>query len=141
MAVKKLTLSAPEEVIAETKLIAAKKRPVFRHFFAAFIRTIDQELIPKTLRSNYARASGIVKLPTKQTERELLKTHLLRNTGGGDDRAGRYKCSDRCAVHTANPTIRLQHRSGHSPNVEKLPRLFQRLASTIFTIYRSESGK
>ncbi|MCE2432943.1 MAG: hypothetical protein J4F29_08495 [Candidatus Latescibacteria bacterium] len=82
MAVKKLTLSAPEEVIAETKLIAAKKRTSVSALFVRLFRTIDQEFDPKdALGPITLRASGIVKLPTKQTERELLEDALAEKYG------------------------------------------------------------
>lgn len=65
MAVKKLTLSVPEEVIAETKRIAAKKK------------TSPKDALGPIALS----ASGIVKLPADQTESELLENALAEKYG------------------------------------------------------------
>ena len=84
MAVKKLTLSAPEEVIAETKQIAAKKKTSVSALFVRLFRTIDQECDPKdTLGPIALSASGIVKLPTDRTESELLENALAEKYGVG----------------------------------------------------------
>ena len=77
MATKKLTLSAPEEAIADAKRIAAEKMTSVSALFVRLLRAVDQEadsqvsLGPITL-----RASGIVKLPERRTERELLEDAL-----------------------------------------------------------------
>ena len=77
MAVKKLTLSAPEEVIADAKRIAAKKMTSVSALFVRLFRTVDQELDPEdSLGPITLRASGIVKLPMDRTERELLEDAL-----------------------------------------------------------------
>ena len=77
MAVKKLTLSAPEEVIAETKRIAAKKKTSVSALFVRLFRTIDRECDPKDALGPIAlSASGIVKLPADQTESELIEDAL-----------------------------------------------------------------
>ena len=82
MAVKKLTLSAPEEVIADAKRIAAKKKTSVSALFTRLVRTVDQEfrsenaLGPITL-----RATGIVKLPANRTDRELLENALSDKYG------------------------------------------------------------
>ncbi len=82
MAVKKLTLSAPEEVIAETKLIAAKKKTSVSALFVRLFRIIDQELDPEgTLGPIALRASGIVKLPADGAEREMLEDALAEKYG------------------------------------------------------------
>ena len=77
MAVKKLTLSAPEEAIADAKRIAAKKMTSVSALFVRLLRAVDQEIDlqdspgPITL-----RATGIVNLPKDRTERELLEDAL-----------------------------------------------------------------
>ena len=82
MAVKKLTLSAPEEVIAETKRIAAKKKTSVSALFVRLFRIIDQECDPKdTLGPIALSASGIVKLPADRTESELLESALAKKYG------------------------------------------------------------
>lgn len=77
MAVKKLTLSAPEEVITEAKRIAAKKTTSVSALFARLIRTVDSEFDPKdSLGPITLRISGIVNLPSDRTDRELLEEAL-----------------------------------------------------------------
>ena len=82
MAVKKLTLSAPEEVIADAKRIAARKMTSVSGLFVRLVRAVDQEtgqqdsLGPITL-----RASGIAKLPSDQTDAELLEEALNERYG------------------------------------------------------------
>lgn len=82
MVVKKLTLSAPEEVIAETKRIASKKKTSVSALFIRLFRTIDRECDPKDSLGPIAlSASGIVKLPADQTESELLENALAEKYG------------------------------------------------------------
>lgn len=77
MAVKKLTLSAPEEVIREAKQIAAKNSTSLSALFARLFRTADSEFDPKdSLAPITLRASGIVKLPTNRTDQDLLEDAL-----------------------------------------------------------------
>ena len=77
MANKKLTLSAPEEVIADAKRIATQKNTSVSALFSRLIRTIDQKhhlevsLGPVTL-----RASGMVTLPPHKADHELLEDAL-----------------------------------------------------------------
>ena len=81
MALKKLTLSAPEEVIAETKLIVGKRKPRVSPFVRLF-RTIDQEHDPESALGPIAlRASGMVKLPTDGAERDVLEEALSEKYG------------------------------------------------------------
>ena len=81
MAIKKLTLSVPEEVIADAKRIAAKKGTSVSALFVRLLRTVDQEVEsqgafgPITL-----RASGIVRLP-KHSARDLLEDALDERYG------------------------------------------------------------
>ena len=82
MAVKKLTLSAPEEVIADAKRIAAKKMTSVSALFVRLFRTVDRELDPEdSLGPITLRASGIVALPTDQTDRALLEDALDEKYG------------------------------------------------------------
>ena len=82
MAVKKLTLSAPEEVIAETKLIAAKKKTSVSALFVRLFRAMDRELDSEgALGPITLRASGMVKLPTDGAEREVLEDALAEKYG------------------------------------------------------------
>ena len=82
MAVKKLTLSAPEEIITEAKRIAAKKTTSVSALFVRLFRTIDSELDPEdSLGPITLRASGIAKLPTGRTDQELLEDALYDKYG------------------------------------------------------------
>ena len=82
MAVQKLTLSAPEEVITEAKRIAAKKTTSVSALFVRLIRTVDSEFDPKdSLGPITLRASGVVKLPTDRTDQELLEDALSDKYG------------------------------------------------------------
>ena len=77
MAVKKLTLSAPEEAIADAKRIAAKKMTSVSALFVRLLRAVDQEVDPQdSLGPITRRATGIVNLPQGRTERELLEDAL-----------------------------------------------------------------
>ena len=77
MAVKKLTLSAPEEVIADAKRIAAEKMTSVSALFVRLLRAVDKEIdLQDSLGPITLRASGIVKLPEGRTERELLEEAL-----------------------------------------------------------------
>ena len=82
MAIKKLTLSAPEEVIKDAKRIAAKKMTSVSALFVRLFRTVDQEFDsedsfgPITL-----RASGIVRLPKRHSDKELLEDALDEKYG------------------------------------------------------------
>ena len=82
MAVKKLTLSAPEEAIADAKRIAAKKMTSVSALFVRLLRAVDQEIDPQdSLVPITLRASGIVELPVDRTERELLVDALDERYG------------------------------------------------------------
>ncbi|MFT5365530.1 MAG: hypothetical protein ACI8V2_000470 [Candidatus Latescibacterota bacterium] len=82
MATKKLTLSAPEEVIADAKRIAIQNNTSVSALFTRLIRTIDQKLDPDTsLGPITLRASGMVTLPADQTEQELLEDALSEKYG------------------------------------------------------------
>ena len=77
MAVKKLTLSAPEEVITEAKRLAKKKTTSVSALFTRLIRTVDTDFDPKdSLGPTTLRISGIVKLSSDRTDQELLEEAL-----------------------------------------------------------------
>ncbi len=77
MAVKKLTLSAPEEAIADAKRIAAEKKTSLSALFVRLLRAVDREVdAQESLGPITLRASGIVKLPQGRTDRELLEDAL-----------------------------------------------------------------
>ena len=78
MGTMKLTLSAPEDVIRDAKRIAAENKTSVSAMFTRFLSAVaqpdverDTALGPVTL-----EATGIVRLPRKRTERQLLEDAL-----------------------------------------------------------------
>jgi len=78
MGTTKLTLSAPEDVIKEAKRIAAKNKTSVSAMFTRLLSAVaqsdlerDVSLGPVTL-----EATGILRLPRKRTERQLLEDAL-----------------------------------------------------------------
>ena len=82
MAVKKLTLSAPEEVIAEAKRIAKRKKTSVSALFARLLKASDVELAPGVMLGPITqRATGIVRLPKGRSDAELLADALDEKYG------------------------------------------------------------
>ena len=82
MAVKKLTLSAPEEVIADAKRIAERKRTSVSGLFVRLVRACDQEADPQdSLGPITLRASGVAALPADRADAELLEEALSEKYG------------------------------------------------------------
>jgi len=78
MSMRKLTLSAPEEVIRQAKRLAARNKTsvsaMFTRLFSAMAQADADHDIP--LGPTTLRATGIANLPTKRTDRELLEDAL-----------------------------------------------------------------
>ncbi len=82
---KKLTLSAEEEVIAQAKRTAAREKTTVSAMFARLVRGLNQR--DKTWReippdSIAARATGFLRLPKGKTPRDVLTEALLEKYGG-----------------------------------------------------------
>lgn len=82
---KKLTLSADDEVIAQAKGIAAREGTSVSALFARFIRSIARR--GKSAPSNVppgsiaARAGGFIALPRGKTPRDVLTEALMDKYG------------------------------------------------------------
>jgi len=82
---KKLTLSAEEEVVLEAKRIAARQKTTVSAMFARYVRGLGRrngakDEIPAD--SIAARATGFLKLPKGKTPRDVLTDALLEKYGG-----------------------------------------------------------
>ena len=82
MALRKLTLSAPEEIIAEAKRIAASKNTSVSALFARLVRSVgegsESEIVLGPITQ---RATGIASLPGDRSDRELLSDALDERYG------------------------------------------------------------
>ena len=79
---KKLTLSADEEVIEQAKALAAEERTSVSAMFARFVRLMVRRRNAKPEIGPLARrASGMVTLPKGRSEREVLEDALAEKYG------------------------------------------------------------
>lgn len=77
MSLKKLTLSASEETIADAKRIATEKNTSVSALFARLIRAVDREPdSDEAIGPITKRATGLINLPTDRSEKELLEDAL-----------------------------------------------------------------
>jgi Family of unknown function (DUF6364) len=80
--VKKLTLSAEEEVVAEAKRLAAERKTSVSALFGRFVRTIgkgsgDKKDVGRLTR----KATGVIKMRRGSSDRKLLEKALLEKYG------------------------------------------------------------
>ena len=74
---RKLTLSADEEVIAEAKQIAAENKTSVSAMFSRFVRAIGRRENPHRPLGPIARkASGVIRLGGRKSRRQLLEEAL-----------------------------------------------------------------
>ena len=84
MANTKLTLSADKELVEEAKSLADREGTSLSSMFSRFLQVVlneqrkDQKPGPIT-----QRATGLVRLPAKKTDRELLESALSGKHGFG----------------------------------------------------------
>jgi hypothetical protein len=82
MATKKLTLSAPEEIIADVKKLAARKNTSVSALFVRLVRAVSRE--PKSeaaIGPITSRATGLIELPEGRNDKELLEDALETRYG------------------------------------------------------------
>ena len=83
MGTRKLTLSAPDDVIKDAKRIAAKNRTsvsaMFVRLLSAIARSDDESDMP--LGPVTMQATGIMDLPIERPEREILEDALEEKYG------------------------------------------------------------
>jgi hypothetical protein len=75
----KLTLNADRTLIRQAKSIAAKRHTSVSAMFASLLRamTQDGDARPATLPPLTRQASGLVKMPSNKSDRELLEEALV----------------------------------------------------------------
>ena len=85
MTVTKLTLSADKVVIAEAKRLARERHTSVSAMFARFVAASGQRSTARTLAVGplTRQASGLVRLPRNQTDRDLLEAALAEKYGAG----------------------------------------------------------
>ena len=78
MGTTKLTLSAPEDVIKDAKRIAAENKTSVSAMFTRLLSAVAQPDVDRevSLGPVTLQATGLVKLPRKRTERQLLEDAL-----------------------------------------------------------------
>ena len=82
---RKLTLSADEDVIRLAKRLAAREKTNVSAMFANFIRMLTrakERLSAVPADSIAARAAGFISLPKGKTPRDVLTEALLERYGG-----------------------------------------------------------
>jgi hypothetical protein len=82
---KKLTLSADEEIIEQAKRIAERERTSVSAMFARFVRSVgrrDKRAKDIPANSIATRATGFLALPKGKTPRDVLAEALLEKYGG-----------------------------------------------------------
>jgi hypothetical protein len=82
---RKLTLSADEDVIRLAKRLAAREKTNVSAMFANFIRMLtraQERLSAVPADSIAARAAGFIALPKGKTPRDVLTEALLERYGG-----------------------------------------------------------
>ncbi len=74
MAMAKLTLSANADLIADAKTVAAQRKTSVSAMVSGFLRSVSRPETDASLSLGpiTRRASGIVKLPAGQSDKELL---------------------------------------------------------------------
>jgi hypothetical protein len=83
MATTKLTLSVEIPLIEEAKRLAAERHTSVSAMFARFLRSVtapDPRCVP-SLGPITRKASGIARLPTGRSDRDLLEDALLDRYG------------------------------------------------------------
>jgi hypothetical protein len=83
MATVKLTLSADAALIAEAKTVAARRKTSVSAMVSGFLRTISRPEPGASLSLGpiTRRASGIVKLPSGRSDKDLLGDALAARYG------------------------------------------------------------
>ena len=81
---KKLTLSADEDVIRKAKRLARRNRTSVSAMFSRFVRGMDKTRKPPMdipADSTAARAKGFISLPKGKTPRDVLTEALMEKYG------------------------------------------------------------
>ena len=78
---KKLTLSAEEDVIKMAHQIAEQRGISISSLFSRFIRSLAQGTPKTKIGSVTKRATGLIQMPESISERELLTDELLTKHG------------------------------------------------------------
>jgi len=79
---KKLTLSADENVIREAKKLAAESGTSVSSMFERFVRSLSRRQRPSHAIGAIARkATGVIRLPKGKTERQVLEDALTERHG------------------------------------------------------------
>lgn len=79
---KKLTLSAEEEIIELAKKIAREHKTSVSTLFSRFVRFLSaHEEVPSKIGPIARSVSGIIKFPKGKTERKILEDALMEKEG------------------------------------------------------------
>ena len=83
MAMAKLTLSANADLIADAKTVAAQRKTSVSAMVSGFLRSVSRPAADPALSLGpiTRRASGIVKLPSGRSDKELLGDALATKYG------------------------------------------------------------
>ena len=83
MATVKLTLSANADLIADAKTVAAKRKTSVSAMVSGFLGSVSRPEVEASLSLGpiTRRASGLVKLPAGQSDKELLGDALATKYG------------------------------------------------------------